>query len=81
MERPDHPVAILDKILGPDSSKGIIGYAIPLICIVFLSIANIVVYQDDSRPGRGLALDKGKSNKPFSGPVHNNFVPGILASL
>jgi hypothetical protein len=44
MERPEHPVAILDKVLGRDSSKGIIGYAIPLICIVFLSMANILVW-------------------------------------
>jgi Ca2+/Na+ antiporter len=44
MERPEHPVAILDKALGRDSSKGIIGYAIPLICIIFLLIANILVW-------------------------------------
>lgn len=43
-ERPEHPVAILDKVLGPDSSKGIIGYVVPLICIVFLLIANILVW-------------------------------------
>jgi hypothetical protein len=43
-ERPGHPVAILDAALGPDSSKGIIGYVIPLICIVALLIANILVW-------------------------------------
>lgn len=44
VETPDHPVAILDGILGPDSSKGVIGYAIPFTCIVILAVANIVVW-------------------------------------
>lgn len=44
MEKPEHPVAILASVLGPDSSKGVIGYAIPLICILILSAANILVW-------------------------------------
>jgi hypothetical protein len=44
MERPEHPVAILAGELGPDSSKGVIGYAIPLICILILSAANVAVW-------------------------------------
>ena len=41
---PEHPVAVLDRTLGPDASKGIIGYAIPIICIVFLALANIRIW-------------------------------------
>lgn len=44
VDRPDHPVAILDKVLGPDSAKGVIGFFIPLICVAFLLICNIVVW-------------------------------------
>lgn len=44
METPQHPVAILDRVLGPDSSKGVIGYAIPVICIIFLLLANVIVW-------------------------------------
>ncbi len=44
MEKPGHPVAILDGVLGRDSSKGVIGYAIPLVCIILLGIANILVW-------------------------------------
>lgn len=41
---PDHPVAVLDRTLGPDASKGVIGFAIPIICIVFLALANLLIW-------------------------------------
>jgi hypothetical protein len=41
---PEHPVAVLDRTSGPDASKGIIGYAIPIICIVSLALANILIW-------------------------------------
>jgi hypothetical protein len=44
VKMPGHPVAILDKTLGPDSSKGLIGYLIPLICIVILLLGNIIAW-------------------------------------
>jgi|GEM_PF-4225298 len=44
VEIPEHPVAILNKILGPDPSKGIVGFTIPLICIICLVLANILIW-------------------------------------
>lgn len=41
---PDHPVAVLDKVIGEVSSKGVIGYVIPLTCIAILTVANILAW-------------------------------------
>ncbi len=43
-EIPEHPVTILDKDIGAISSKGVIGYVIPITCIVILIVANILVW-------------------------------------
>jgi hypothetical protein len=44
VKTPEHPVAILDEFLGPESAKGVIGYTIPLICIIILLMGNILVW-------------------------------------
>lgn len=43
-EIPEHPVAILDRVVGGISSKGVLGYLIPITCIVILVVANILAW-------------------------------------